>query len=73
MYMNSVDMANDLINRAKNLQKFEVVRELEEGINFNGSVPFDISGVGNYFQFFLYAITQEDAEAQVDTWLQDKV
>jgi hypothetical protein len=66
-------MANDLINRAKNLQKFEVVRELEEGINFNGSVPFDISGVGNYFQFFLYAITQEDAEAQVDTWLQDKV
>jgi hypothetical protein len=66
-------MANDLINRAKNLQKFEVVRELEEGINFNGSVPFDISGVGNYFQFFLYAITQENAEAQVDTWLQDKV
>jgi hypothetical protein len=71
--MNSVDMTNDLINRAKNLQKFEVVRELDDGINFNGSVPFDISGSGNYFQFFLYAITQEDAEAQVDTWLQDRV
>jgi hypothetical protein len=71
--MNSVDMANDLINRAKNLQRFEVVRELDEGINFNGSVPFNISGAGNYFQFFLYAVTQEDAEAQVDTWLQDKI
>ena len=71
--MNSVDMANDLINRAKNLQKFEVVRELDDGINFNGSVPFDVSGAGNYFQFFLYAITQEDAEAQVDIWLKDKV
>jgi hypothetical protein len=71
--MNSVDMTQDLINRAKNLQRFEVVRELENGIDFNGAVPFDISGAGNYFQFFTYAVTQEEAEAQVDTWLKDRV
>jgi hypothetical protein len=69
--MNSVDMANDLINRAKNLQKFEVYRELENGILFNGSVPFDIRSTGDEFWIYAYALTQEEAEAQVDIWLKD--
>jgi hypothetical protein len=71
--MNSVDMANDLINRAKNLQRFEVVRELENGIMFDGEVPFDIKGNGTEFKIYAYAITEAEAEAQVDVWLQDRV
>ena len=71
--MNSVDMANDLINRARNLKKFEVRRELENGIIFNGTVPFDIKSSGNDFWIYAYAVTQEEAEAQVDTWLKDRV
>ena len=69
--MNSVDMANDLINRAKNLKKFEVKRMLENGIPFNGSVPFDIKGQGDCFWIYAYANTQEEAEAKVDTWLKE--
>ena len=71
--MNSVDMAQDLINRAKNLQRFEVVRELENGIMFDGAVPFDIKSKGNEFSIYAFAVTHEEAEAQVDTWLMNRV
>lgn len=70
--MNSVDMANDLINRAKNLKKFEVKRMLEDGILFNGPVPFDIKGKDDCYWIYAYAVTQEEAEAQVDSWLSDR-
>jgi hypothetical protein len=71
--MNSVDMANDLINRAKNLKKFEVKRMLENGILFNGTIPFDIKGKDDCYWIYAYALTQEEAEAQVDMWLKDRV
>lgn len=71
--MNSVDMASDLINRAKNLQVFEVVRTVDNGIAFDGAVPFDIVSNGTEFKIYAYAVTTEDAEAQVDIWLQDKL
>jgi len=71
--MNSVDMANDLINRAKNLKKFEVKRMLEDGILFNGSVPFDIKGKDECYWIYAYATTQEEAEAKVDAWLKDRI
>ena len=71
--MNSVDMANDLINRARNLKQFEVKRVLEDGILFNGPVPFDIKGKDDCYWIYAYAVTQEEAEAQVDTWLKDRV
>lgn len=70
--MNSVDMANDLINRAKNLKKFEVKRMLEDGILFNGPVPFDIKGRDDCYWIYAYAVTQEEAEAQVDAWLSNR-
>jgi hypothetical protein len=66
-------MANDLINRAKNLKKFEVKRILENGILFNGTIPFDIKGREDCYWIYAYAVTQEEAEAQVDTWLKDRV
>jgi hypothetical protein len=71
--MNSVDMAHDLINRARNLQRFEVIRELENGIMFDGAVPFDIKSNGTEFLIYSFAVTQEEAEANVDMWLKDRV
>lgn len=70
---NSIDMANDLINRARNLKKFEVKRMLEDGILFNGPVPFDIKGKDECYWIYAYAVSQEEAEAKVDEWLKDKV
>jgi hypothetical protein len=71
--MNSIDMTNDLINRARNLKKFEVKRMLEDGILFNGPVPFDIKGKDECYWIYAYAVSQEEAEAKVDEWLKDKV
>ena len=68
--MNSVDMANDLIHRARNLKEYVVEREIpEDGILFDGAVPFDIRADGEKAWFKVYAMTVEDAEAQVDAWL----
>lgn len=67
---NSVDMANDLINRARNLKMFEIQRPLgDNGIFFDGKVPFDIRADQENVWFKVFAVTQEDAEAQVDAWL----
>jgi hypothetical protein len=66
-------MAHDLINRARNLQRFEVIRELENGIMFDGAVPFDIKSNGTEFLIYSFAVTQEEAEANVDMWLKDRV
>ena len=68
--MNTVDMANDLIHRARNLKEYVVEREIpEDGILFDGAVPFDIRADGEKAWFKVYAMTVEDAEAQVDAWL----
>lgn len=68
--MNSVDMANDLINRARNLKVFEVERDISDnGILFDGTVPFDIRANQKTAWFKVYATTIEEAEAQVDNWL----
>ena len=68
--MNSVEMASDLINRARNLKEFIIERDISEhGIFFDGSVPFDIKATQDKAWFKVYAITKEDAEAQVDNWL----
>jgi hypothetical protein len=71
--MNSVDMAHDLIHRARNLKLFEVKRYLENGIMFDGSVPFDIKGKDDCYCIYAYGVTQEEAEAKVDIWLKDRV
>ena len=72
--MNSVDMANDLINRARNLKLFEVEREISDnGILFDGTVPFDIRANQERAWFSVYAMTLEEAEAQVDTWLARRI
>jgi hypothetical protein len=71
--MNSVDMANDLINRAKNLQEFEVRRLIDGPILFNGVVPFDVAVNNDCAWFCVLAISQEEAETLVDRWLENRV
>ena len=63
-------MANDLINRAKNLKLFEVERDISDrGILFDGAVPFNIRANQTTAWFKVYAVTLDEAEAQVDEWL----
>jgi hypothetical protein len=63
-------LAAEAIERAKNLQEFLVFREMEE-IIFNGNpIPYTMNHVmGGPVEITVPAISQEEAEQRVNTWL----
>ena len=67
--MNSVDMANNLIFRAKNLQEFIVETNVPENFRFNGVVPFDMEIVEGVISAKVLAIDFDEAVAVFDKWL----
>jgi hypothetical protein len=68
--MNSVDMANHLIFRAKNLQEFVVETEVPEDFRFNGVVPFDMSIDNNIISAKVLAVDFDEAVHTFDKWLE---
>jgi len=68
--MNSVDMANNLIFRAKHLQEFVVETEVPENFRFNGVVPFDMEIVEGIISAKILAIDFDEAVAVFDKWLE---
>jgi hypothetical protein len=65
-------MANELITRAKNMQEFVVERDWD--LIPAGVVKFDIQHtVGKPARIFVYAMTQQEAERQVDDWFGEGV
>jgi hypothetical protein len=69
--MNSVDMATNLIFRAKNLQEFTVTTEVPNGVVFNGVVPFDITITGTVLEARIWAIDFREAVDRLDEFLQN--
>jgi hypothetical protein len=67
--MNSVEIANNLINRAKNLQEFEVRRLVDGPIMFDGVIPFNITLNEGCAWFQVLAVSQTEAETLVDEWM----
>jgi hypothetical protein len=64
----------DAINRVMALKEFEVKRFLDEPLQLNGGrIPFDIRANQECIWFKVLAISQKEAEDQVDTWLKDRV
>jgi hypothetical protein len=68
--MNSVDMANDLIFRAKHLQEFVVITEVPDDFRFNGLIPFDINITGSIIEAKVLAIDFNEAVDKLDKWLE---
>ena len=65
-------IANELITRAKNMQEFVVERDWN--LIPAGVVKFDIQHtVGEPARIFVHAMTQEEAERQVDDWFGEGV
>lgn len=67
--MNSVDMATNLIFRAKNLQEFVVETAVPENFRFNGVVPFDMEIVQGVISAKVLAIDFDEAVTVFDKWL----
>ena len=69
--MNSVDMATNLIFRAKNLQEFTVTTEVPDGVRFNGVVPFDINITGTMLEARVWAVDFDEAVHRLNEFLQN--
>ena len=69
--MNSVDMATNLIFRAKNLQEFTVTTEVPDGVIFNGVVPFDINITGTMLEARVWAVDFNEAVDRLNKFLQN--
>jgi hypothetical protein len=67
--MNSVEIANALINRARDLREFEVRRFIDGPLMINGTIPFDMTIHEECAWFKVLAISQTEAEDKVDHWL----
>lgn len=66
------EIADNLINRAKNLQEFVVERDWS--LIPAGVVKYDIQHtVGEPARIFVHALTQQEAERQVDDWFGEGV
>jgi hypothetical protein len=68
--MNSVDMANNLIFRAKHLQEFVVTTSVPEDFRFNGVVPFDMHIAEGEICAKVIAIDFNEAVETFDKWLE---
>ena len=69
--MNNINiLANQAIERAKNLQEFLVFRDMSE-IVFNGNpIPYTMNHVmGGPAELLVPAVSQTEAESRVDEWL----
>ena len=68
--MNSVDMANNLIFRAKNLQEFTVTTDVPEYFRFNGVIPFDMEIKENIIYAKVWAVDFNEAVAALNEFLE---
>ena len=66
------ELADNLINRAKNMQEFVVERDYE--LIPPGVIRFNIQHtVGHPARIFVPALTQAEAESMVDDWFGEEV
>ena len=66
---NLQDMTNQIIDRARNLQEFEVLRDIAD-VPFRGEFPYTVRHrQGEPARIAVWAMDQGEAEARVDAWL----
>jgi hypothetical protein len=67
--MNSVDMANDLIFRAKNLNEFTVNTDVPDEFRMNGEIPFDMQIKDSIITAKVWAVDFDEAAKRLDDFL----
>jgi hypothetical protein len=68
--MNSVDMANNLIFRAKHLNEYVVTTDVPEEFRFNGVIPFDMEITDNVIYAKVWGIDFDEAVHKLNDWLE---
>ena len=63
-------LANQAIERAKNLQEFAVFRDMEDIVFCGSPIPYTLNHVmGEKVRITVPAISQAEAETRVNDWL----
>jgi hypothetical protein len=63
-------LANQAIERAKNLQEFAVFRDMEDIVFCGSPIPYTLNHVrGEQVEITVPAISQVEAETRVNEWL----
>jgi hypothetical protein len=69
--INVKEQADQLINRAKNLQEFLVFRNMEDIVFDGNPIPYTMNhAIGGPVEIMVPAMNQAEAESRVDAWLQ---
>jgi len=68
---NAAEFAQDLIERARKMQEFRIIKPEPENFMFNGRVPFDVSIKNGMMTFTVHAVDLAEANAMVDKYLDD--
>ena len=68
---NAAEFAQQLIERARTMQKFRIVKPMPEHFVFGGTVPFDLAIKDEMMSFTVHAVDLAEAHAMVDKYLDD--
>lgn len=68
---NAAEFAQNLIERARRMQEFRIIKSEPENFMFNGKVPFDVSIKNGMMTFIVHAVDLAEANAMVDKYLDD--
>ena len=67
---NAKQIFDEMMDRVKRLQKFEIKREVGPNWIPNGTIPFDITAKNGIATFTVYAEFLQDTEDQVTQFLE---
>ena len=68
---NAAEFAQNLIERARRMQEFRIMKPEPENFMFNGKVPFDVKIKNGTMTFTVHAVDLAEANAMVDKYLDD--
>jgi hypothetical protein len=68
---NAAEFAQNLIERARRMQEFRIIKTQPDNFVFNGKVPFDVKIQNNMMTFTVHAVDLAEANAMVDKYLDD--
>lgn len=61
----------EIMERIKKLNEYEVTREMPEEFAFNGTIPFDIKIKNGIGTFKVIAVSMNEAEERVSKYLKE--
>jgi hypothetical protein len=68
---NAAEFAQNLIERARRMQEFRIMKPEPDNFMFNGKVPFDVAIKNGMMTFTVHAVDLAEANAMVDKYLDD--